>query len=169
MTPPFIVGPQFDLEQQIKDQDAAWRRLAEAAGDFLHQAYPAVQWPYIDRLREAIVALATCGSERQLKMLAEQKAYRAKLPLPFQKTSLEAMLIEATEERDKVQHQIEAVEKGLQDMPESIREMMTATAPEPRRDALKTIEARISSIQAQMEFVPGEVDAEFIDPGSEST
>ena len=148
---PVFFGPDFDIAEQIKAQDAGWKNLARTAGGFLNAAFPGHRTE-VANLESAFITLMCAGTERQLEAIARQKAF---VPDPrFMPPSAEEQLIELTEQRDRVASQIEAVERGLKDLPAGVHDMIQATALVPLQDQLKSIEERISNVQAAMEFAP---------------
>ena len=156
-THPAMWGPSYGLADQIKAQDAAWKKLAAAGGALLKSLCDTRHQPQIDELEAALVELVTCGSSRQIEQIEEQEKWAKEFGSQFGSRSAflpptaEEQLIDLTEQRDKFSFQIEAVKKGMAAIPEDVRGMIEATALIPLQDQLSRVEERISNVQAALE------------------
>jgi len=144
-----FVGPVSADEalQGIRKNEAAIRAFADAAAIFLLRVYgdSDLRRDAIQDLHRTFLDWMTCGNAEQLQAIAErQKAIGGS-------DISEGMLIQLTDEKDKLFSQIEAIEEGLAEMPEKAGNMVRVTALEPIKDRYRMVEAEISRIQKLLE------------------
>jgi hypothetical protein len=149
-----------EVIEQIKQQDAAWKGLAAALGDVAYVLMSAAGSPNVavaEKLRDSIIALMCCGSEKQIKMLEAQQAQQN------QKPDVEA-LAHLCEERDSLSAQIEQLESASVNLKEMYSDKPGEEGPmaaygrfmdiaygDPIRKRLEYCEQQISAMQADME------------------
>ena len=178
MTPPIpmrMIYPRDNKEliEQIRAQDARLKDFAGAVGDVAYDVLMAsAGTPNVtvaERLRDSIIELMCCGTEKQIAMLETQHNSPHGFLLP--KTTVE-MLAYLCKERDQLQGQIDQVDNAKAAFEHSLgekgrgfmapmSEMMEATIGTNLRQRLADLEERISMMQREMESSepPTETDA----------
>jgi hypothetical protein len=150
-----------ELIEQIKQQDSAWKRFAGAIRDV---AFLAMSGPVAEKqsaaevLRDSIIALMCCGSERQIEMLEAQRDEPYKFVQPKPTVSMMAYLVS---ERDNIQGQIDQVDRakeafskamgGNSEKADPMAEMIEASMGTQLRQRLAQVEESISKMQREME------------------
>lgn len=150
--------PGCDPIEQLKAHDAAIRKLAQAATEFLNELLPpgSRHSRALGFVRDAFVEWMCCGSDRQIAALETMRKADAELktqhPEWFVEKSLEQQMVEATDRVHILQEQIDNAEKARDAFPvEEMRPMLDQTLVQPLKSQLEFLEAQVSQIQRRME------------------
>ena len=145
-----FVGPVSADEalQGIRKNEAAIRAFADAAAIFLLRVYgdSDLRRDAIQDLHRTFLDWMTCGNAEQLEAITERQTAMASLHTPP-----DVILVQLTDEKDKLFSQIEAIKEVLGEMPEKVGNMVRVTALEPIKERYRMVEVEISRIQKLLE------------------
>lgn len=149
---PVVHVPASHMQDYIgalRRHDAAVRRLAEAAVQFLQAAFPQGSHRAAD-LGAAFVELACGETENQIARVATDHARVSHMNAPTPET-----LVYLTKERDQIEAQLALLAEATKKFPvEGMVDLYEATVAVPLRDRLASVNEQLSAAQRELESTP---------------